>query len=382
MAKLGEFDVILMRKDPPFDTEYIYSTYILERAELQGALVCNRPQGLRDMNEKVYTAWFPQCCAPTLITRDMHDMGEFLREHGKAVCKPLDGMGGKSIFVLEQGDKNRNVVFETLTGYGTRYAIVQRYLPEIVTAGDCRIILVDGEPVPFALQRMPNAEDNRGNLAAGATAESRPLNDRDRWLCAQIGPKLRAAGMLFVGLDVIGDYVTEINVTSPTGIRELNKKHGVDIGGMLMDAIIKTLRRSVSAPPPVSSMLGAGLPPAKDRMLTTCFLAALLHGIVILGVTFTRRQRITRTMPAAGLEVVLVNERAPSAAQNPNARYLSQRTQLGSGNSPQGERTLIPKSSLDARRSARGSERRRLGGPFRRAAIRAMNSWWRPTAHR
>jgi glutathione synthase len=242
VAKLGDFDVILMRKDPPFDTEYIYSTYILERAELAGALVCNRPQGLRDMNEKVYTAWFPQCCAPTLITRNMNDMGEFLREHGKAVCKPLDGMGGRSIFVLEQGDKNRNVVFETLTGYGTRYCIVQRYLPQIVTSGDCRIILVDGEPVPFALQRMPSPTDNRGNLAAGATAESRPLNDRDRWLCGQIGPKLRAAGMLFVGLDVIGDYVTEINVTSPTGIRELNKKHDVDIGGMLMHAILRTLR--------------------------------------------------------------------------------------------------------------------------------------------
>jgi len=240
-SKLGDFDVILMRKDSPFDTEYIYSTYILDRAQLQGALVCNRPQGLRDMNEKVYTAWFPECCAPTLITRDMHDMGEFLSEHGKAVCKPLDGMGGKSIFVLEQGDKNRNVVFETLTDYGTRYAIVQRYLPEIVTAGDCRIILVDGEPVPFALMRIPNPEDNRGNLAAGARAESRALNDRDRWLCAQIGPKLRAAGMIFVGLDVIGDYVTEINVTSPTGIRELNTKHAIDIGAMLVDAIDKTL---------------------------------------------------------------------------------------------------------------------------------------------
>jgi len=240
-SKLGDFDVILMRKDPPFDTEYIYSTYILDRAQLQGALVCNRPQGLRDMNEKVYTAWFPECCAPTLITRDMHAMAEFLREHGKAVCKPLDGMGGKSIFVLEQGDKNRNVVFETLTDYGTRYAIVQRYLPEIVTAGDCRIILVDGEPVPFALKRIPLPEDNRGNLAAGARAESRALNDRDRWLCAQIGPKLRAAGMIFVGLDVIGDYVTEINVTSPTGIRELNKKHAIDIGAMLVDAIDKIL---------------------------------------------------------------------------------------------------------------------------------------------
>jgi len=240
-ARLGDYDVILMRKDPPFDTEYIYSTYILDRAQIQGALVCNRPQGLRDMNEKVYTAWFPECCAPTLISRDMHDMSEFLREHGKAVCKPLHGMGGRSIFVLEQGDKNRNVVFETLTDFGTRYAIVQRYLPEIVTAGDCRVILVDGEPVPFALQRMPGADDHRGNLAAGARAESRPLNDRDRWLCSVIGPKLKAAGMIFVGLDVIGDFVTEINVTSPTGIRELDRKHAIDVGGMLVSAIARTL---------------------------------------------------------------------------------------------------------------------------------------------
>ena len=240
-AKLGDYGVILMRKDPPFDTEYIYTTYILDRAQIQGALVFNRPQGLRDMNEKVYTAWFPECCAPTLITRDMHDMSEFLREHGKAVCKPLHGMGGRSIFVLEQGDKNRNVVFETLTEYGTRYAIVQRYLPEIVTAGDCRVILIDGEPVPFALQRMPDADDHRGNLAAGARAESRPLNDRDRWLCSIIGPKLKAAGMIFVGLDVIGDFVTEINVTSPTGIRELDKKHGVDVGGLLVSAISRSL---------------------------------------------------------------------------------------------------------------------------------------------
>jgi glutathione synthase len=241
VAKLGDYDAILMRKDPPFDMEYIYCTYILDRARDQGALVFNRPQGLRDMNEKAYTAWFPECCAPTLITRDMHDMSEFLREHGKAVCKPLDGMGGRSIFVLEQGDKNRNVVFETLTDYGRRYAIVQRYLPEIVTAGDCRVLLVDGDPVPFALQRIPLLDDNRGNLAAGARAESRPLNDRDRWLCSIIGPKLKAAGMIFVGLDVIGEYVTEINVTSPTGIRELNKKHGVDIGGMLVSAISRTL---------------------------------------------------------------------------------------------------------------------------------------------
>jgi glutathione synthase len=239
IGRLGDCNVILMRKDPPFDTEYIYSTYILERARDQGAHVVNDPRGLRDINEKVYTAWFPQCCAPTLITRDMGDMADFLREHGKVVCKPLHGMGGRSIFVVEQGDKNRNVVFETLTDYGGRYAIVQRYLPEIVATGDGRILLVDGEPVPFSLQRIPDSHDNRGNLAAGARAESRALTERDRWLCAQIGPRMRAAGMLFVGLDVIGEYVTEINVTSPTGIRELDKKHGLDIGGMLLDAIAR-----------------------------------------------------------------------------------------------------------------------------------------------
>jgi len=237
--RLGEFDAILMRKDPPFDTEYIYATYILERAEDAGALVVNRPQGLRDMNEKVYTAWFPECCAPTLITRDMADMQAFLREHGRAVCKPLYGMGGRSIFVLDAGDKNASVVFETLTEYGTRYAIVQRYIPDIVTTGDSRVILVDGEPVPYALARIPSAADNRGNLAAGAKGVGRPLNDRDRWLADRIGPALRERGMLFVGLDVIGGFVTEINVTSPTGVRELGKQFGIDIADQLMGAIAR-----------------------------------------------------------------------------------------------------------------------------------------------
>ncbi|HQR24400.1 MAG TPA: glutathione synthase [Steroidobacteraceae bacterium] len=236
---LGEFDAILMRKDPPFDTEYIYATYILERAESAGALVVNRPQGLRDMNEKVYTAWFPECCAPTLITRDMGDMHAFLREHGRAVCKPLYGMGGRSIFVLEAGDKNANVVFETLTEYGSRYAIVQRYIPDIVATGDARVILVDGEPVPYALARIPSPADNRGNLAAGAKGVGRPLDERDRWLAGRIGPALRDRGMLFVGLDVIGGYVTEINVTSPTGARELDRQFGLDVTGLLMDAIAK-----------------------------------------------------------------------------------------------------------------------------------------------
>lgn len=241
IVPLGEVDAILMRKDPPFDTEYIYSTYILERAEDAGALVVNRPRGLRDMNEKVYTAWFPECCAPTLITRDMSDMAAFLREHGRIVCKPLHGMGGRSIFVIETGDKNTNVVFETLTDYGQRFAIVQRYLPEIVQSGDSRVLVIDGEPVPYALARIPAATDNRGNLAAGAQGVGRPLNERDRWLVSRIGPTLAARGMLFVGLDVIGGFVTEINVTSPTGIRELDRQFNLDIGAMLMAAIERRL---------------------------------------------------------------------------------------------------------------------------------------------
>ena len=239
---LAEFRVILMRKDPPFDMEYIYTTYILERAEEQGVLVANRPQGLRDMNEKVFTAWFPQCCAPTLITRDMADMHAFLREHLRIVCKPLYGMGGRSIFVVDRGDKNANVVFETMTEYGTRFAIVQRYIPDIVSTGDSRILVIDGEPAPYALARIPQESDNRGNLAAGARGEGRELNDRDRWLVSEIGPTLRQRGMLFVGLDVIGGYVTEINVTSPTGVRELDKQFGTEIAGLLMDAIEKRLR--------------------------------------------------------------------------------------------------------------------------------------------
>ena len=238
---LGRLDCILMRKDPPFDTEYIYSSYILERAEAQGALVVNRPQGLRDMNEKVYTAWFPQCCAPTLVTRDMGEMGAFLREHGRIVVKPLEGMGGRSIFVLAAGDPNTRVVFETLTDYGRRFAMAQRYLPEIATTGDSRVLLVDGEPVPYALARMPSSEDHRGNLAAGAKGVGRPLNDRDRWLAREIGPSMAAKGMMFVGLDVIGGFVTEINVTSPTGIRELDKQCGTDIGGLLVEAIGRRL---------------------------------------------------------------------------------------------------------------------------------------------
>ncbi len=238
---LAGVDAVLMRKDPPFDMEYIYSTYLLERAEESGTLVVNRPQGLRDMNEKAYTAWFPDCCAPTLITSDMTAMEAFLAEHGRAVFKPLDGMGGRSIFVLGQGDPNTRVVLETLTDGGRRYAIAQRYLPEIAETGDARILLVDGEAVPHALVRMPAPGDHRGNLAAGARAASRALTGRDQWLASRIGPVMRERGMLFVGLDVIGGFVTEINVTSPTGIREIEKMHGHDVGGQLVDAVLARL---------------------------------------------------------------------------------------------------------------------------------------------
>ena len=244
VTRLADVDVVLMRKDPPFDTEYVYTTYLLERAEVDGALVVNRPQGLRDMNEKVYTAWFPECCAPTLITRDMRDMAAFMAEHGRVVCKPLYGMGGKSIFVLDAGDKNANVVFEVLTEHGQRYAIVQRYIPDIVQTGDARILLIDGEPIEYALARIPPAGDNRGNLAAGARGIGRPLDERDRWLCSQIGPVMRERGMMFVGLDVIGGFVTEINVTSPTGIRELQKQFKIDIAGKLVDAVLRRLGRN------------------------------------------------------------------------------------------------------------------------------------------
>ena len=239
--KLGEFDCVFMRKDPPFDAEYIYSTYILERAELQGAFVANKPQGLRDMNEKVFTAWFPQCCAPTLITRSADDIKAFAAEHGRIVVKPLDGMGGKSIFVTEKGDKNLPVIIETLTDFGQRFAIAQRYLPEIAATGDSRVLLIDGEPVPYALARIPLPTDNRGNLAAGAKGVGRELTERDRWLAAEIGPALAARGMVFVGIDVIGGFVTEINVTSPTGIRELDSQFRLNIGDMVIAAFERRL---------------------------------------------------------------------------------------------------------------------------------------------
>jgi glutathione synthase len=238
--ELGDLDVILMRKDPPFDMEYVYTTYILDRAQLAGALVVNAPQALRDMNEKAYTAWFPECTPLTLVTRSMAEIKAFLVEHGRIVVKPLDGMGGRSIFVVSEGDNNANVIFETLTDYGQRFAMAQVYIPEI-TLGDKRILLIDGEPVPYALARIPTGDDNRGNIVAGATTKGQELSEADRRICAEVGPVLRDQGVLFAGIDVIGDYMTEVNVTSPTGIRELDRNFDLNIAGLMFDAIDKRL---------------------------------------------------------------------------------------------------------------------------------------------
>ena len=239
---LAELDVILMRKDPPFDMEYIYTTYLLELAEAAGTLVVNRPRSLRDANEKFFALNFPQCCPPTLVAREAARIKAFLGEHDDIVVKPLDGMGGASVFRLRRDDPNLNVILETLTAHGRRLSMAQRYVPE-VTAGDKRILLIDGDPVPYALARIPQAGETRANLAAGGRGEGIALNERDLWICAQVAPKLREMGLLFVGLDVIGDYLTEINVTSPTCARELDAQFGLDIGGELMAAIERRCSR-------------------------------------------------------------------------------------------------------------------------------------------
>ena len=237
---ITDVDVILMRKDPPFDMEYVYSTYLLEQAKAAGVLIVNDPQSLRDANEKLFTAWFPQCCPPTLVTRRKHLIREFQQQHGDIILKPLDGMGGASIFRINQGDPNFSVIVETLTEHGQKSVMAQKFLPAI-SDGDKRILLIDGEPVPYALARIPAAGETRGNLAAGGRAEGRPLTERDRWICQQVGGKLREKGLIFVGLDVIGDYLTEINVTSPTCIRELDREFGINIAADLMTAIEKRL---------------------------------------------------------------------------------------------------------------------------------------------
>lgn len=233
---LSGLDVILMRKDPPFDMEYIYATYMLELAEQQGVMVVNKPQTLRDANEKLSTAWFPQCTSPTLVTRNTRQILELLQQQKDIILKPLNGMGGASIFRVAEGDVNTNVIIETLTEHETRYVMAQRFIPEI-EQGDKRILLIDGEPVPYALARVPAKGETRGNLAVGGTGVGVPLTDRDLWICEQVAPTLKEKGLMFVGLDVIGDYLTEINITSPTCIRELDQLYNLDIAGQLMDSI-------------------------------------------------------------------------------------------------------------------------------------------------
>ena len=231
----GPGQVVLMRKDPPFDDQFLYDTQILSVAQAAGALVVNDPQGLRDYNEKLAALLFPQCCPPTLVSRDKAALKAFVAEHGEAVLKPLDGMGGRSIFRARAGDSNLNVILETLVGDGN-LALAQRFIPGI-SDGDKRVLLVDGVPVDYVLARIPQGDEFRGNLAAGGRGEGRPISERDRWIAAQVAPEMKRRGMLFVGLDVIGDYLTEVNVTSPTCVRELDAQFGLNIAGLLFDAI-------------------------------------------------------------------------------------------------------------------------------------------------
>lgn len=242
---LQELQVILMRKDPPFDMEYIYSTYILELAEKQGTLIVNRPSSLRDANEKLFTSHFPQCCPETLVSRDQDRLQAFARELGDIIVKPLDGMGGVSIFRIRQDDPNTSVILETITEQGSRTIMAQRFLPEF-KQGDKRILVVNGQAIPYALARIPAEGETRANLAAGGTGVGVELTERDQWIAAQVGPTLRDMGLLFVGLDVIGDFLTEINVTSPTCVRELDQQYDLNISAVLMDAIEQQLATQLS----------------------------------------------------------------------------------------------------------------------------------------
>ena len=237
---LASLNVVLMRKDPPFDTEFIYATYILERAEEKGTLIVNKPQSLRDCNEKLFTAWFADLTPETLVTRNKAQLKAFWEKHHDIILKPLDGMGGTSIFRVKEGDPNLPVIAETLTELGSRYCMAQNYLPAIKD-GDKRVLVVDGEPVPYCLARIPQGGETRGNLAAGGRGEPRPLSDSDWDIARRVAPTLKAKGLIFVGLDILGDRLTEINVTSPTCIREIEAVFPISITGMLMDAIEKRL---------------------------------------------------------------------------------------------------------------------------------------------
>ena len=237
---LEELDVILMRKDPPFDMEFVYSTYLLEQAQTTGTLIVNNPRSIRDCNEKMFATLFPQCTPPVMVSRSLRLLKEFAQEHGDVVLKPLDGMGGSSIFRSRPNDQNLSVIIETLTEMGQRQAMIQKFIPDI-KSGDKRILMIDGKPIPYCLARIPAAGELRGNLAAGGSGEARSLSDRDRWIASQVGPVLQKKGLMFVGLDVIGEYLTEINVTSPTCIRELDKELKLNIAAQLMDKIEEKL---------------------------------------------------------------------------------------------------------------------------------------------
>ncbi|NQZ24269.1 MAG: glutathione synthase [Colwellia sp.] len=241
---VSELDAVLMRKDPPFDTEFIYATYMLERAEIEGTLIVNKPQSLRDCNEKLFTAWFPELTPRTLVTRNNDKIREFHQQEKDIIIKPLDGMGGASIFRIKENDANVGVILETLTNHGNQYAMVQEFLPAIKD-GDKRILIVNGEPMPYCLARIPAQGETRGNLAAGGRGEARPLSATDKLIAETIAPELKKRGLYFVGLDVIGDKVTEINVTSPTCIREIEAAYPINICGKLMDAIEENIRPRV-----------------------------------------------------------------------------------------------------------------------------------------
>ncbi|MCK5696896.1 MAG: glutathione synthase [Gammaproteobacteria bacterium] len=245
VIKLSDLDVILMRKDPPFDMEYIYATYILELATQAGTLVVNHPRSLRDANEKLFTHQFPKCTVPTLVSRNKEQFKAFLQQHKDIIIKPLGGMGGHSIFRVQEGDHNFNVILETVTDQGEQYIMAQRFIPEI-TQGDKRILIINGVPVDYALARIPPKGETRGNLAAGGTGQGIPLSKRDYWLCEQVAPRLKAMGLIFVGMDVIGDYITEINVTSPTCIRELDTLYQLNISALLFNSIEEILQDSTS----------------------------------------------------------------------------------------------------------------------------------------
>ncbi|ALU44224.1 glutathione synthase [Pseudoalteromonas rubra] len=237
---LSDLDVILMRKDPPFDTEYIYATYILERAEQAGTLVINKPQSLRDANEKLFTAWFSEHTPDTLVTRSASQIREFLTKHGDIILKPLDGMGGASIFRVRQDDPNIGVICETLTEHGSRFAMAQNYVPAIKD-GDKRVLVVDGEVMPYCLARIPQGGETRGNLAAGGRGEARPISDSDRKIAEAVAPVLKEKGLIFVGLDIIGDKLTEINVTAPTCVKEIEAAYDISIMDKFFDAIAAKL---------------------------------------------------------------------------------------------------------------------------------------------